>query len=163
MIKTGVLIVSDKGAAGERKDKSGPVIEELIARVEGKVNSYRIISDHQEQIRAELIKMADEQKLDLVVTSGGTGLAPRDMTPDATRQVIDREIPGIAETIRAESFKKTSRAMLSRGLAGVRGKTLIINLPGSPRAVEECLEIVLPVLNHAVELIQDQVDECGRE
>lgn len=163
MIRTGVLTLSDKGAAGEREDKSGPLIGELIAGIGGEVEYYRIIPDRKEQFREELEKMAGEMNLDLVLTTGGTGLAPRDVTPDVTHQFIEREVPGIPEAIRAASLEKTPMAMLSRATAGVRGQTLIINLPGSPKAVEECLEVVLPVLEHAVELICGEGGECARE
>ncbi|MFW5999410.1 MAG: MogA/MoaB family molybdenum cofactor biosynthesis protein [Halanaerobiaceae bacterium] len=163
MIRTGVLTLSDKGAAGEREDKSGPLIGELIAGIGGEVEYYRIIPDRKEQLREELEKMAGEMNLDLVLTTGGTGLAPRDVTPDVTHRFIEREVPGIPEAIRAASLEKTPMAMLSRATAGVRGETLIINLPGSPKAVKECLEVVMPVLEHAVELIRGEGGECARE
>jgi molybdenum cofactor synthesis domain-containing protein len=163
MIKAGILTLSDRGAAGQRPDKSGPAIKEMLAEIGGKVDYYQVIPDHQEQIVAELKEAADKKELDLVLTTGGTGLAPRDVTPEATQQVLDKQVPGIAEAIRAESLAKTPKAMLSRGVAGIRGETLIINLPGSPKAVVECLEVVLPVLEHAVELIRDEVTDCGQE
>lgn len=163
MIRVGILTLSDTGAAGQREDKSGPLIQEIISKNGGQVDYYQVIPDDQEQIAAELIKMTDDLGLNLILTTGGTGLAPRDVTPEATREVIDREVPGIAETIRLESLKKTPKAMLSRGVSGVRKETLIINLPGSPKAVEECLEVVLPVLSHAIELIKNEVTNCARE
>ncbi|AZO96018.1 molybdopterin adenylyltransferase [Halocella sp. SP3-1] len=163
MIRVGILTLSDTGAAGQREDKSGPLIQEIISKNDGQVDYYQIIPDDQEQISAELIKMSDEMGLNLILTTGGTGLAPRDVTPEATKEVIDRGVPGIAEAIRLESLKKTPKAMLSRGVSGVRKETLIINLPGSPKAVEECLEVVLPVLSHAIELIKNEVTNCARE
>ncbi|QTL98895.1 molybdenum cofactor biosynthesis protein [Iocasia frigidifontis] len=163
MIRVGILTLSDTGAAGQREDKSGPLIQKIISKNGGQVDYYQVIPDDQEQIAAELIKMTDDLGLNLILTTGGTGLAPRDVTPEATREVIDREVPGIAETIRLESLKKTPKAMLSRGVSGVRKETLIINLPGSPKAVEECLEVVLPVLSHAIELIKNEVTNCARE
>ncbi|MTI60123.1 MAG: molybdopterin adenylyltransferase [Firmicutes bacterium] len=163
MIRVGILTLSDTGAAGQREDKSGPLIQEIISKNDGQVGYYQIIPDDQEQIAAELVKMIDDLGLNLILTTGGTGLAPRDVTPEATKQIIDREVPGISEAIRLESLKKTPKAMLSRGVAGVRKETLIINLPGSPKAVEECLEVVLPVLPHAIELIKNEVTNCARE
>lgn len=163
MIRVGILTLSDTGAAGQREDKSGPLIQEIISKNDGQVDYYQIIPDDQEQIAAELVKMTDDLGLNLILTTGGTGLAPRDVTPEATKQIIDREVPGISEAIRLESLKKTPKAMLSRGVAGVRKETLIINLPGSPKAVEECLEVVLPVIPHAIELIKNEVTNCARE
>lgn len=162
MIKTGVLTLSDRGAAGQREDKSGAVIKDLVAEIDGEVVEYQVIPDDQQQIIEELKKLADQGELDLVLTTGGTGLAPSDVTPEATKEVIERRVPGIPETMRLESLPQTRKAMLSRAEAGVRGTTLIVNLPGSPQAVTECLEIILPVLPHAVELIHDQVADCGR-
>ncbi len=162
MIKTGVLTLSDRGAAGEREDKSGAVIEDLIADIDGEVVEYDVIPDDRQLIIEKLKKMADQLELDLVLTTGGTGLAPRDVTPEATKEVIERRVPGIPETMRLESLAQTRKAMLSRAEAGVRGETLIVNLPGSPQAVAECLEIILSVLPHAVELIHDQVTDCAR-
>ncbi|AGB41193.1 molybdenum cofactor synthesis domain protein [Halobacteroides halobius DSM 5150] len=163
MIKVGILTLSDTGAAGKRKDKSGKRIEELISQIGGEVTYYQVLPDDKETIVRELKKMTDQSKLELILTTGGTGLAPRDVTPEATTEVIDTEVPGIAEAIRAKSLAKTPKAMLSRAVAGVRNESLIINLPGSPKAVEECLEVVLPVLTHAVKLIKDQVKECARD
>lgn len=163
MISVGVLTLSDTGAIGQREDKSGPLIEEIISKNGGQVEYYKIIPDDKETIIAELLKMSDELGLNLILTTGGTGLAPRDVTPEASKSVLDKEVPGIAEAIRMASLEKTAKAMLSRGVAGIRKETLIINLPGSPKAVAECLEVVLPVLPHAVELIKDQVNNCARE
>jgi molybdenum cofactor synthesis domain-containing protein len=154
MITVGVLTISDGAFRQEREDLSGATIRTLIARLpEAAVRVSTIVPDEQEQIASTLRAWSDRQHLNLVLTTGGTGLAPRDITPEATRTVIEREAPGIAEALRAISLQYTPMAMLSRGLAGVRGRTLIINLPGSPKAVRECLEYVLPVLPHAINLL----------
>ncbi|MCK8816086.1 MogA/MoaB family molybdenum cofactor biosynthesis protein [Natroniella sulfidigena] len=162
MIKVGVLTLSDKGAAGKREDKSGPTIERIVEEIDGVVEYYEVIPDDKELIIEELKKQADDLELNLILTTGGTGLAPRDFTPDATLEVIDKEVPGLVEAMRAESIKKTPHAMLSRAVCGIRNKSLIINLPGSPIAVEECLEVILPAIPHAVGLLQDQVEDCAR-
>ncbi len=158
----GIITASDKGSRGEREDRSGQVITEIVEAAGGKVRAYEVIPDDEWLIKERLIVMADQQGLDLILTTGGTGLAPRDHTPEATLAVIDRQIPGIAEAIRQESLRKTPRAMLSRAVAGTRGRSLIINLPGSPRAVRECLEVVLPVLGHALDLLRGEGGECAR-
>jgi molybdenum cofactor synthesis domain-containing protein len=163
MIKVGILTLSDKGAAGRRKDESGPTIKRIISEIKGKVDYYQVIPDEKDLIKDELIKLVDQLNLDLILTTGGTGLAPRDVTPDATLEVIDKEVPGFVEAMRAESIKKTSHAMLSRAVAGIRDQALIINLPGSPKAVEECLEVILPALPHAIEIVQDQGGDCARD
>ncbi len=161
MYRVGIITASDKGFRGERADKSAQTIREITAGLGWEVVSYRLVPDEPEQIKNALIAMADEEKLDLILTTGGTGLGPRDHTPEATKAVIDKEVPGIAEVMRAESMKKTPRAMLSRAVAGVRGQTLIINLPGSVRAVRECLEAVLPALPHGLEILTGRGGECG--
>lgn len=154
MINVGVLTISDGAFRHEREDLSGAAIRTLIAQLsEAIVQESLIVPDEQEQIAAVLREWSDTQHLNLVLTTGGTGLAPRDVTPEATRTVIEREAQGIAEALRAISLQYTLTAMLSRGIAGVRGRTLIINLPGSPKAVKECLEYVLPVLPHAINLL----------
>ncbi|ADL13560.1 MogA/MoaB family molybdenum cofactor biosynthesis protein [Acetohalobium arabaticum] len=162
MIKVGIITASDKGSRGEREDKSGQVIEEVIAEIEGEVVSYQVVPDEKEVLKAKMLKMVTEDGVDLLLTTGGTGLAPRDVTPDATLELIEREVPGIAEAMRMESLQVTDRAMLSRARAGVIKETLIVNLPGSPKAVQECLEVVIPALPHAVELIKDEVEDCAR-
>jgi len=159
MISAAVITLSDKGAAGERTDASGPLIAELLSGV-AEVRYYDVLPDEQDQIRDRLLKYVG--MVDLILTTGGTGLSPRDVTPEATRMVIEREVPGIAETMRLEGLKKTNRAMLSRAVAGVRGRTLIVNLPGSPKAVRENLAVILDVLQHAVEKIKGDPSECGR-
>jgi len=162
MIKVGILTISDKGSRGEREDLSGKVIEEVVKKVKGEVKYYRIIPDEKDIIQGELIKTVDNLHLDLILTTGGTGLGKRDVTPEATLAIIEKEVPGISEIIRSESFKKTNRAILSRGVAGIRKESLIINLPGSPKGVRESLEIILDALPHGVEILKGQATECGR-
>ncbi len=161
MIKVGILTISDKGSRGEREDLSGKVIEEVVKKIKGEVKYYQIIPDEKDIIQEELIKVVDELHLDLILTTGGTGLAKRDVTPDATLAIIEKEVPGISEIIRSESFKKTNRAILSRGVAGIRKESLIINLPGSPKGVRESLEIILEALPHGIEILTGQATECG--
>lgn len=153
-ITAAILTVSDKTSRGEREDKGGPVIEELLKSIGAEIKEYRIVPDERELISQNLIEFSDRMKADLVVTTGGTGLSARDVTPEATLEVIDRRIPGIEEAMRAESIKITPHGMLSRSVAGLRGQTLIINLPGSPKAVRETLMVVLPAIPHAVEIIR---------
>jgi len=162
MIEVGILTISDKGARGEREDQSGKVIKEIVKKIEGEVKYYRIIPDEEEIIQDELVKAVDKLHLDLILTTGGTGLGKRDVTPEATLAVIEKEVPGISEIIRSESFKKTNRAILSRGVAGIRKKSLIINLPGSPKGVKESLEIILKALPHGIEIIKGEITECAR-
>lgn len=161
VIKGVVVTLSDKGFEGVREDKSGPA---LVKRLEGLVDvlETRLLPDDQAQIETVLSELADSGNLDLIFTTGGTGLAPRDVTPEATKAVCARTVPGITEAMRAASAQITNRAMLSRATAGIRGKTLIINLPGSPKAAIECLETFLPVLNHAIETLRGEAFECGR-
>jgi len=159
MITAAIITLSDKGSRGEREDLAGPEIREMLGRINADVRYYQVIPDEKDLIKAKLIEYSS--RVDLIITTGGTGLSPRDVTPDATLEVIDREIPGIAEAMRFEGLRKTRRAMLSRAVAGVRGSTLIINLPGSPKAVKEGLETVMDVLVHAVEKIKGSTDDCA--
>jgi len=161
MFTVGILTISDKGSRGERQDKSGEAIREILSSIDARIVNYDIVPDEKELIAQELISWADENNLDVILTTGGTGLTPRDVTPEATLAVVDRIVPGFAEAMRTESLKKTPMAMLSRAVVGTRGKCLIINLPGSPKAVRECLEVVLPALPHAVETLKGQAGECG--
>lgn len=154
MLTVGVLTISDGGAQGTRQDTSGELVRSLVAqRPEFTLSASAIVPDEREQIEATLRAWSDDQRFNLVLTTGGTGFAPRDVTPEATHAVIEREAPGLAEAMRAESLRHTPFGMLSRGVSGIRGRTLIINLPGSPKAVKECLEYVLPVLPHALNLL----------
>jgi molybdenum cofactor synthesis domain-containing protein len=162
MIRTAIITLSDKGAKGEREDESGMVIREMITTVGAEVRHYEMLPDERTLIEASLARLADSGEIDLILTTGGTGVAPRDVTPEATREVIDRELPGMAEAMRAASLMKTPRAMISRAIAGIRKQTLIVNLPGSPKAVRENLAVILPALEHAVEKIQGDPSDCAR-
>lgn len=158
-----ILTISDKGARGEREDKSGPVLCELAAEHGYQVVYTAIIPDEKDQIQAELIKCSDELHVNLVLTTGGTGFSPRDTTPEATLAVATRLAPGIAEAIRAESLKITKHAMLSRGASVIRGKTLIINLPGSPKACMESMDVFMDAIPHAMGLLRNEVQDCARK
>lgn len=161
MITVGILTVSDKGARGEREDKSGPEIKRLIKELPGRVHVYEIIPDEKDIIVNRLTDYTDNRKLDLIITTGGTGVAPRDVTPDATLSVIEKEIPGMAEAMRLQGLKKTPHAMISRAVVGIRKRSLIVNLPGSPRAVSENLNTILPSIPHAIAKIKGDSTECG--
>ena len=161
MFKTSIITVSDRGYRGEREDKSGHAIQEILQGSDFEVIDYRIVPDEKDQIREALQDAIDRLGSDLVLTTGGTGLSPRDVTPDATLEVIDKEVPGFAEAMRAESLKKTPHAMISRALCGIRKSSLIVNLPGSPKAIDECLEVILPALPHALSKLKGDPSECG--
>ena len=162
MIRVGVITISDRGYRGEREDTSGKIIQEMVQGSGAEVAFSTVVPDEQEEIKRVLVQGADEMGLDLIITTGGTGVSPRDITPDATRQVINREIPGFAEAMRREGLKKTPYAMISRAVCGVRGRNLICNLPGSPKAVREGLEVILPVIPHTIAKLQGDPGECGR-
>lgn len=157
--KVAIITVSDKGAKGQREDLSGKVIEEMVTNW-ADVVSYRIVPDEKDLIKQAIIDEID--RADLILTNGGTGLHPRDVTPDATVEIIDKEVPGIAEAMRFTGFAKTKTAILSRAVAGIKGKTLIINLPGSPKAVRESLEVILDALPHAIDKLKGDPSECSR-
>ena len=159
MITIGILTISDKGSQGQRRDISGPVIREKMSAIDSTVEKYEIVPDERGEIVSVLTRWADEGGVDVVLTTGGTGLSQRDVTPEATRAVIDKDVPGFGEAMRMKSLEKTPMAVLSRAMAGIRGKCLIINLPGSPKAVDECLELILPAMPHAVEIIKGEVTE----
>jgi len=161
MIHAGIITVSDKGSQGKREDLSGPAIAEMLASAAIKIKHTLIIPDEKDQIQEAIINFADVEKLDLILTTGGTGVSPRDLTPDATLKVIDKEVPGMAEAMRHQSMLITPHAMISRAVAGIRGKCLIINLPGSPKGVKENLSVVLPALKHAIEKIKGDKAECA--
>ena len=156
----GIICVSDRCSKGACQDKSGPLIKELVSPL-GKVKEYIVVPDEKEEIEKALIYLCDDVNADVVLTTGGTGFAPRDITPEATKAVIEKEAPGIAEAIRMKSLQITPKAMLSRAVSGIRKRTLIINLPGSPKAVGESLEFILPVLPHAVEVLSGNTLSCG--
>ncbi len=160
-IRTAIITLSDKGSAGEREDESGQIIRELIADLGASAVHYEILPDEKSRIMETLKRLSDSGNIDLILTTGGTGVAPRDVTPEATLAVIDRELPGMAEAMRAESLKKTPHAMISRAVAGIRGQTLIVNLPGSPKAVRENLAAILPALPHAIEKIKGDPSDCA--
>lgn len=158
-IRTAVITISDKGSRGERKDLSGPVIKEMMEAAGAEIVYEEIIADEKAEIKNSLVQIADHNKADLILTTGGTGFAKRDITPEATMEVIEKEVPGIPEKIRAETAKITAQAFLSRARAGIRKDTLIINFPGSPKAVRECLEAVLDIIPHGVKILKGEITE----
>lgn len=163
MFTAGILTISTKGSQGQREDKSGDVIREMVTAAGNRVVDYTIVTDDKGLISRKLAEWADRGDIDLILSTGGTGLSQTDVTPEATLAVVEKLVPGIPELIRMETVKKTPTAVLSRAVAGARKKCLIINLPGSPKAVSECLAICLPVLQHAVDIIKGSVTEHGPE
>lgn len=155
-MRAAIVTASDRSFRGERPDVSGPVLRQLLEGAGADVAQAVVVPDDPAVIAQTLIRLADEVRCDVIVTTGGTGLSPRDTTPEATRRVIEKEVPGMEEAIRQESLKKTPFGMLSRGVVGVRGRTLILNFPGSPKAVRECFAVVEAVLSHAVKLLRDE-------
>ena len=162
MKRVAVITASDAGYKGEREDLSGPKIIEIIEKFGYKKADYQIFPDEQDMLEKAMKELADRDEVDLILTTGGTGFSKRDCTPEATRNVIQREAPGIPEAMRQLSLSFTKRAMLSRAVAGIRGETLIVNLPGSPKAVEECLEYVLSELDHGLEILLGEANNCAR-
>ena len=161
MIKAAVLTISDKGSRGEREDKSGEVIKEKLRHIKAEIVKYEIVPDEQDIISQKLRSFAENA--DLILTTGGTGVSPRDVTPEATKDVIEKELPGFSEAMRAESFKVTPRAIGSRAVAGIYKDTLIVNLPGSPKGVSECLEVILSTIPHVLEVAGGKTSECGKD
>ncbi len=161
VFRVAVLTVSDKGARGERVDEAGPAIKEMVEGAGWEVIALEVVPDEVEDISRALRRLADEAGAQLILTTGGTGMSPRDLTPEATRAVIDREAPGFAEAMRSASMRITPHAMLSRAVSGVRGCTLIVNLPGSPRAVRENLEVIMPAIPHGLEKLGGSDKDCA--
>lgn len=160
-MRVAILTVSDKGSRGEREDKSGEAIQEIVIEMGGEVTEWNVIPDEEDQIAKSLRQMASSA--DLVLTTGGTGIAARDVTPEATLSVIEKQIPGITEVMRMKSIEVAPTAMLSRAVAGTLGSALIVNLPGSPKAVRECLSFIRTAIPHALELLRGEGGECGSE
>lgn len=158
MFKLGILTISTSGYRGTREDVSGKIIEELLPVPEYQVLRYEIVPDDRDMIEDRLRLWSDQDRLDIIITTGGTGLGPRDITPEACLSVIDRQVYGLSEAMRAQTITNTPFAMLSRSVSGIRGGTLIITLPGSPRAVEECLRVIIPVIPHALEILSGESD-----
>lgn len=160
-MRVAIITSSDTGALGLREDKSGPLIQEIVERLGGQVVTYILLPDERERLARTMAKIADDGKADLILTTGGTGFSPRDCMPEATLEVVQRQVPGIPEAMRAYSMKLTGRAMLSRAMAGIRERTLIVNLPGSPKAVGEILEYIYPQLIHGVKVLKGLATDCA--
>lgn len=161
-MRVSIITLSDSGYAGLREDRSGPLIRELAKGAGYQVTSVSLLPDDRRLLARELRRLCDGDLADLILTTGGTGFSQTDVTPEATLDVVERQAPGIAEAMRAHSLSITPRAMLSRAVAGIRGHTLIVNLPGSPKAVQECLDFILPTLAHGLELLRETTGECAR-
>jgi len=162
LIRAAVLTISDSSSCGERLDESGRVLRDLVTSLPGRVECHDVVADEVSEIQQRLRAYCDDVKLDLVLTTGGTGISPRDVTPEATQPLLGRELPGLPEAMRAAGIRKTPYAMLTRGVAGIRGQTLIVNLPGSPKAVEENFEAIRPVIIHLIEKCQGDTRPCAR-
>lgn len=162
MITTAILTISDKGSKNEREDTTGPSIRTLLNSDEFSIDYYKIIPDEIDIIEKELLYLCNELKINLILTNGGTGFSQRDVTPEATLKVIEKQVPGIPEAMRAASLRITPKAMLSRAVSGIRKKTLIINLPGSPKGAVENLEVVLPALSHGIAILTGEASECAK-
>lgn len=161
-MRAAIITVSDKGSRGEREDITGKVLKEMLIKEDYDVCYYSIVPDEIDEISNEIVNCCYEMDIDLLLTNGGTGFAKRDVTPEATLKVIDKQVPGIPEVMRMESFKITPKSILTRGVAGLRGNTLIINLPGSPKGASENLQVVLPTLKHGIEILKGEASECAR-
>jgi molybdopterin adenylyltransferase len=159
-MKIGIIVISDSSSKGERTSTTQHLITELVQPL-GNVEMVEIIADEKEQIKKTMITFCDHHHLDLVISTGGTGLSPRDVTPEATRDILHKEIPGLGEMMRISTLSFTPLSILSRATGGIRGKSLVVNLPGSPKAVKQCLESILPVIPHAIEVIRGEVNRCG--
>lgn len=161
MLRVGVITASDKGSRGEREDFSGALLKELVKEIDGEVVEYRVLPDEQHLLAQLMKEWADDLSLDLILTTGGTGFSLRDVTPEATKEIADRMVPGIAEVMRYESLKVTPKAMLSRATSALRKRTLIINMPGSPKAVKECWQAIAPALPHGIQILKGEAGECA--
>ncbi|MDI6780749.1 MAG: molybdopterin adenylyltransferase [bacterium] len=161
MFKVGILTISDRCSKGMREDKSGEAIQGMAAGLNGEVVQYEIVPDEREMIAQKLVEMVDITGCDIVLTTGGTGCSPRDITPEATSMVIEKDVPGLAEAMRSASLKITPHAMLSRAIAGIRKQCLIVNLPGSPKGATECLDVIMPAIPHGLSVLKGDVSDCG--
>lgn len=163
MYRVGIITASDKGSKGERVDESGPKIKEIVSSFGYKVVYYKVLPDDKDMISSEMKQLCDENIVDLILTTGGTGFSKRDNTPEATLEIAEKLVPGIPEAIRSYSMQFTPKAMLSRGVSVIRKETLIINMPGSPKAVKESMECIMPALNHGIDILKGSANECGRK
>lgn len=163
MYRVGIITASDKGSRGERVDESGAKIKEIVAEYGYEVKFYRVLPDDMEVLAEEIKILCDENTVDLILTTGGTGFSPRDNTPEATLSIAEKLVPGISEAMRSYSMQFTKKAMLSRAVSVIRKSTLIINMPGSPKAVKECMECLMPALDHGLDILTGQSSECARK
>ncbi|MEG0857067.1 MAG: MogA/MoaB family molybdenum cofactor biosynthesis protein [Terrisporobacter sp.] len=163
MYRVGIITASDKGSQGERVDESGPKIKEIVSQFGYEVVYYKVLPDNRDVISSEMKRLCDENVVELILTTGGTGFSKRDNTPEATLDVAEKIVPGISEAIRSYSMQFTKKAMLSRGVSAIRKDTLIINMPGSPKAVKESMECIMPALNHGIDILKGQASECARK